>query len=116
MDVKLLELRDRNTFIPMLAVKPTPQSESERYLLARAGYGRSPDDQGEYVLLSRLDGGELNYDPCAWGESGSRTYGTAHRWLLAHWDEIKSGDVLDVEFVLGETATPKQSERTGIPF
>jgi hypothetical protein len=34
-----------------------------------------------------------------------------HHWLLDHWGEIKSGDVVDVEFILGETATLKVSER-----
>ena len=91
MEVKLIELRDRNTFIPMLALKPKPRSEEERYLLARGGYGRGPSDQGEYVLLARLGGGDMCYDPDIWGKRGSRTYGTAHHWLLGHWDEIKSG-------------------------
>jgi hypothetical protein len=110
MEVKLLEVRDRMTFVPMLALKPVPHNEEERYLLARAGYGRSPDDQSEYVLLARLDGGELHYDSCAW--HNQRTCGTIHRWLQGHWAEVQSGDVVDVEFILGETSTPKVSERT----
>jgi len=110
MEIKLIEVRDRATFIPMLAIKPVPRSEEERYLLARAGYGRSPDVQGEYVLLARLDGGPLRYDHYGW-EPPVRTYQTAHFWLLSHWDEIASGDVLDVEFILGETLSPKPSER-----
>lgn len=111
MEVKLIEVRDRGTFMPMLAIRLFPRTEEERYLLARAGYGHSPDDQGEYVLLSRLDGGQINHDPYAWGEGMSRTCGTAHHWLLGHWREIISGDVLDVEYVLGETTAPKVSER-----
>ena len=35
----------------------------------------------------------------------------AHLWLENHWDEAKSGQVIDVEFLLGERAEPKESER-----
>jgi hypothetical protein len=114
MEIKLIELRDRGTFIPMLAIKPVPRSEEERYLLARAGYGRSPDDQGEYVLLARLEGGPLRYDPYDW-EPPVRTFREAHLWLQDHWDEIASGAVLDVEFIRGETTAPKISERDTFP-
>lgn len=111
MDVKLLEVRDIGTFIPMLALKPIPRSEEERYLLARAGYGRSPDDQGEYVLLGKLVGGDLHYDPYHWRDGQGRTMRTVHLWLQEHWFEVHSGDVVDVEYLLGETHDPKASER-----
>jgi hypothetical protein len=112
MEVKLLEVRDRMTFIPMLAIKPVPRSEEERYLLARAGYGRAPESQVCYVLLCRLDGGQLHWDPYSWGQNGDRTFGTVHHWLLEHWAEVESGDVVDAEFIRGETTEPKVSERT----
>ena len=33
-----------------------------------------------------------------------------------NWQELRDGDVIDVEFILGETAEPKRSEReTAIP-
>lgn len=110
MEVKLLEVRDSMTFIPMLAIKPIPRSEEERYLLARAGYGSDPKIQSAFVFLCRLDGGPMNYDAYAWGHL-SRTCGTVHDWLGDHWAEVKSGDVLDVEYILGETSVPKVSER-----
>jgi len=110
MEIKLIEVRDCATFVPMLAIRPSPRSEAERYLLARCGYGRSPADQGEYILLARLDGGPLRYDPYGW-EHPARTFQQSHFWLQDHWDEIKSGDVLDVEFILCETTSPKVSER-----
>ncbi|KKL90716.1 hypothetical protein LCGC14_1901950, partial [marine sediment metagenome] len=40
-----------------------------------------------------------------------RTVAEAHRYVAAHWDELKSGDVIDVEFVLDETTEKKVSER-----
>ncbi len=34
-----------------------------------------------------------------------------HTWLIDHFDEIESGAVVDVEFILGEKPAPKVSER-----
>jgi hypothetical protein len=36
--------------------------------------------------------------------------GNAHHWIIEHWDELKDSDVVDVEFILGETQQPKVSE------
>jgi hypothetical protein len=49
------------------------------------------------------------YDPYDW--RGARTKPNAHLWITEHWHEIADGDVIDVQFILGETAVPKCSER-----
>jgi hypothetical protein len=110
MEAKTLEVRDSMTFIPVLAVRLWPNNEEDCYLLSRAGYGRTEADQigGDYVLLTRLDGGLCYYDPLMWG---NRTLGCAHAYIRNFWDELKTGQVIDVEFILGETDTPKESER-----
>jgi len=111
MITKTIEVRDRATFIPMLAIRLDPGNEADRYLLSRAGYGADPEDQCSYVLLARINGGdgEFKCDPYDW-ETSARTIPEAHKWLIAHFDEIESGAVVDVEFILGETAQPKVSE------
>jgi hypothetical protein len=127
MEVKLFELRDAGTFIPMIAIKlqhgsyeRMPFLESERFLLRRAGYSAQQIDPvtnkslQPYVLFGRLDGGgKLHYDPFAW--DNRRTFGTAHMHLIEHWDELPSGAVIDVEFIAGHTAAPKISERLTVP-
>ena len=108
-ETKLLEVRDRATFVPVIAIKPRPYNEEERYLLARAGYGRSASDHERYVLMSRLAGhSELIYDPDAWG---NRTMIVAHAYIRDNWESISNGQVIDVEFILGESDNPKTSER-----
>ena len=121
MQVKLFEIRDRNTFIPMLAIHlyvggapiaGNPSAEAEFFLLRRAGYSREQilfASAEPYILLCKLDGVESQYDPFAWGNQ--RTFGTVHRYLISEWNDLKSGDVIDVEYILGETQTPKTSER-----
>ncbi len=113
LECKTFELRDRNTFIPVVAVccaidsNVIAMTEADRYLLRRAGYGRGDD----CILFTRLDAhnAKANYDPYAWGD---RTFHVAHLHAYVHWHDLKSGDVLDVEYLLGETTEPKQSERS----
>jgi hypothetical protein len=35
---------------------------------------------------------------------------TAHNFIAEHWAELNSGDVVDVEYILGETSAPKDFE------
>ena len=105
MIIKAIEIRDRNTFIAAAVIKMAPENEGQRYLLRRVGW---PAD-GSGVVLIRLDSGEGKSDPYEW--TGSRTMTPAHEWCCNHFDEIADGDVVDVEFILGETTRPKLSER-----
>lgn len=119
MIVKAIEIRDRGTFIPALAVKMVPAVNlkdgndfAERYLLRRAGYGFV----NPCVVLCRMEASGVDrnatYDPFAWGAQ-TRTYQVAHQYIIDHFDELESGAVVDVEFILKETTEPKKSEREG---
>ncbi len=105
MEVKMLEIRDRGTFVPALAVHLSSEEPRERYLLERAGfYGMS-----DMVLVTKLEEGTSSFDPHQWQVRG-RTMPRAHLYIQDHWGELKSGDVVDVEYILGETSQPKKSE------
>ena len=117
MIVKAIEIRDRGTFIPAIAIKMVPypagknetwDNEAERYLLRRAGYGFVEP----CVVLCKMECSGVNrnatYDQHAWG---GRTYPVAHNYIIEHFDELESGAVVDVEFILGESTEPKKSER-----
>jgi hypothetical protein len=88
--------------------KNESQHEKERYLLSRSGYGF--DDP--CVMLVRMDANgrarQASYDPYGWGE---RTFPVAHNYIIDHFVELESGAVIEVEFLLGESKEPKQSER-----
>lgn len=106
MRAKALEIRDRGTFIPALAVDMNPENEEQRYLLRRCGYAC---DGRPNVVLTRLDGsGKATNDPYEWG---GRTWPVAHNWIIEHWAELADGSVVDVEYILGERKAPKTSER-----
>lgn len=116
MTVKLLEIRDKGTCIPALAIRlDGAMTDAERWLLARAGYGETPDQQAEYVLLMNIDGGRGMFfcDPYDYDYQtrGARTMPNAHLWLLTNFDNVQSGDVVDVRVILGEAAEPAPSDR-----
>ena len=110
MKTKLFEIRDEGTFIPVMAFELDYDSEAERYLLACAGYGNTPGHNIRVVVLWKMDGGngQATSDAYKWA---SRTMNTAHLHIKEHWDELETGDVIDVEFILGETKSMKMSER-----
>ena len=126
MNSKIIEIRDAGTFIPALAIRLGSPNERERYLLARSGFGRCMEDQSEYIVLCKINGGEpceAHIDPFAWGQN-PRTMFVAHMWLLNRqgelnpsmekhygFDSLAQGSLVDVEHILGIRATPKVSEQ-----
>ena len=112
MIAKLFEIRDRATFIPIMAVQCCPIMSGERYLLSRAGYGPTAAEQIQYVLMCEINGGggKVHCDPIKWGRH-ARTLQVAHQYIMDNWINLLSGDVIDVEYILGETTTPKVSEQ-----
>lgn len=111
MTTKTFEVRDRGTFVPMMAIRLDPADERDRWLLARAGYGRSPETQREYVILLNLtDGGRGTYDPAGW-ETRARTFPIAHQYIIDNFDALGNGSVICVEHILGERESPKVSEQ-----
>lgn len=113
-ETKLIEVRDEGTTIVCIAMKPTPTTEAEEWGWSRTGYGLTPADQNAYVLLGPLGGGHglLTCDPFKHpGAPTRRTLYAAHTWLKQNWSQVQSGDVVDVEFILGETEHPKRPER-----
>lgn len=116
MTTKALEIRDKGTFIPALAVDMQPANEEQRWLLRRCGY---PCDGEPNIILTRLDGDDRGGAEAATNDPysrGDRTWRIAHFWILKHWDELHDGDVVDVEFALGETPQPKVSEKFTTAF
>jgi len=107
MEVKVFEVRDRMTFVPVIAIRLSSRSPHERFLLRRAGYA---EPFGDYVLVSKMSGDEntLTCDPHC--HQFGRSVKEAHRFLLSNWDQIESGSVVDVEYILGEVDKPKESE------
>lgn len=108
MEIKCLEVRDAMTFIPVICIRPVPDNGSQRYLLRRDGYSGAAEEH--CIIYIDAQCRRVSYDPYHWPEN-PRTHRTAHLWIENHWHELKDGDVIDVEFILGETPAKKISER-----
>jgi len=104
MTTKFLEIRDRMTMIPALGIEI---SRRDGPLAHRAGFGDTP-----CILLINLSRIAVEYDPYGWDQRIGRTMQAAHLHISEAWATLKNGDVVDVEFLLQETATPKPSEVT----
>jgi hypothetical protein len=35
----------------------------------------------------------------------------AHKYIAKNWGSLNNGDVIDIEYILGETTSPKVTER-----
>ena len=100
MQTKLFEIRDRDTFIPVMA---TAFFSAEHSLLRQAGY----DHDLPYVIVIKLTGGVEEAHDSAFGWLNHRTMTNAHLYIEKEWDTLVDGDVIDVEFILGETSVKK---------
>jgi hypothetical protein len=106
--VKCLEIRDEGTFIPVICIRPVPENEGQRYLLRRDGYRGDESERCVVMIDAQCRG--VAYDPYDWNVE-SRTKRYAHDYITTHWAGLKDGDVIDVEFILGESKEKKASER-----
>jgi len=106
METKLFELRDHGTFIPLLCIKVSRLNENpfEAKMAWRYGYS----DNGS-IIVTHLAVPErgCHADPFEWRD---RTFHTAHLHVAANWDKLRSGDLIDVRILLGETTEPCASE------
>jgi len=111
MITKLFEIRDRETCIPVMAIRMEPGCERDGAILSRAGYGLKAEAQRRYIMLLDLaDHPPRSATTDPYGHTQGRTLFVAHYWLESHFDEFGSGAVIDVEHVLGEKPVPSESE------
>ena len=104
-EVKFFEIRDHATFIPVMGVRLGKEYGScplDGQLMWRAGYG------DPLVLLTNLQDQRSSHSPYEWGPA--RTMCVAHDNIQKSWDDLPSGSLVDVEYILGITNHPKTSE------
>ncbi len=113
MITKTFEIRDRLTFIPVIATLLEaigPAEPVDNYLLGRAGYISG----NRSVLVTKLVDSKSASDPHDW-DNGARTMPIAHQYIQEKFLGLESGAVIDVEYILGERKEPKVSEREAYP-
>lgn len=108
MTSKIIEILDRDTFIPALVIRLDTENEKEKYLLKRAGYGDIPKN---YILLVEINGGYglCSCDVYDW-DSRSLRVALSYLYKNDNFDRINPGEVIDIEYILGESEKEKESE------
>lgn len=104
MEIKCIEIRDRMTCIPAIAIKMRSDDHIENRFLRRCGYS----EYGDGVVLMRLADQVAYSDPYDW--DNSRTMPTSHEYIINNFDQISNGAVIDVEVLLGEKTEPSAPE------
>jgi hypothetical protein len=108
MFTKMIEVRDSGTTIAALAILMASTDETERRFLKHAGYPDSGYDGSTGVVLMKLSDCKATNDPYEWGSlGGARTMPVVHDYLIRNWGDVHHGQVIDVQVILGERATPK---------
>lgn len=106
MITKCFEVRDRSTFMPVMAIKLCPGNIRDDLLIKAAGYSL----EDPIVILVDLERCNVSNNPYEWKCGGARTLPAAHQYIEKMFDSLNSGDVIDVEFLEGETTEQKKSE------
>jgi hypothetical protein len=102
--MKYLEIRDRATRIDVIAVIAEPTDCVGSFYLRSNGY------EDPVIFIMRMNDGKGSSCPYSW-DNNSRTMRLAHQYIEKHYHKLSSGDVVDIEFITGETTTKKTSER-----
>jgi len=105
-NIKIVEIRDRATFIPAFAIRMIGDSFDERYLFNQAGYRPDP-----CILLISMQAPSFSARYSGDWKRHERTMGTAHKWIEENFDEIKNCQVIDVEYILKEVSQSCKSVR-----
>lgn len=105
-NIKIVEIRDRATFIPAMAIKMVPDGEIEEFLFKQTGYRN-----GTCILLIAIEAPW--YAARHWDDwkGNERTMPTAHKWIEDNWNSITPCQVIDVEYILKEVDKPCDSSR-----
>jgi cold shock CspA family protein len=106
-EVKMFEVRDKATCIPVMAVHCHKQEMQPQaaYLMSRSGWTESQ----QFIYIMNTKSGIANYNAGNWD---SNTMFIAHNYIETGFHELNDGQVIDVEFIQGFTKEPKASEST----
>lgn len=102
MKSKFFEVRDVGTCIPIVAVKTLGDNFQEQLFYDKGGWS-----QDTVIILQMNEYLSCSYDSFNWD---SRTMKVAHQYIEENFDNLQNFDVIDVQYILGETAQKKVSE------
>jgi len=111
MKIKFIEIRDKGTCVPAIAIEMIADERVDERFLRRCGYPQR-DYGGPSIVLMRLSDQKATSDPYEWPAltADRRTMPTAHDHIITHFPSLKNGQVVDVRVILGEASVPAEGE------
>lgn len=106
MIIKLFEVLDSGTCMIFMAIRMIPANLTENILLQHAGFSMGTPCTTIVVFHPE----RCQYDLYQWPNGTSRTIIQGHKYIHDHFNELKTGDVIDIEFILKETEEKKESD------
>ncbi len=109
MDTKLFEIRDYATCVVVCCTLMQSRVDDHEHtraqrILSYKGYNATDP----LVLMADITGGrKAEYDPYAWND---RTFQTAHEYISKFWYDLVNTDIVDVEFLRGESEEIKKTD------
>lgn len=100
---RLIGVCDRMTYKPLLVFNMCPETEEERRIMSRAGFGHNDLSFLSYTFFYDLTAGECSYDP--FKLSDQRTIGEAARHIKQH-GLPSDCTLIDCEYLRGEKDEP----------
>jgi hypothetical protein len=110
MQMKVIEIRDACTYIPVLAIRPSAfdkKGEIDPQVAAALGWCGYASTNDNPVILVKLSTTDATNDPYKWFDS--RTMRIAHKYIRTNYETLKDFDIVDVEYILDERDAPKPS-------
>lgn len=106
---KVFEVRSPATMIAILAIKLSAHNDQERRLLCHSGFGINGYSFSRYFIVFPIDGGtgHASTDPY---DHKSHELRVAHIYIQKHFDDMENGEVIDIDYIEGNTLAPKTSD------
>jgi len=93
-EIKLIEVRDHATCISAIAIKISTTAKVAQMSSALS-----------HVIFGYLGNGLIYVNPYDWRGCNIHTMRPVHIYLQEHWNEVRSGQLLDARVLRGETDT-----------
>lgn len=102
MHIKMFEVRDVATMIPIMAIKVNGSTDQDKYLAGRANLL-----DGDIIVIDIHKEFATSISD---NHERYRTLKVAHNHLDRYFDSLENGSVIDIEFILGEKDVEKRPE------
>jgi hypothetical protein len=103
-------ISDKLIEINAIYIVMAADNDDQRKMLVDAGWPQGPERYFPGGILIDLNSYEAQSRRRLWT---TRTMRVAHEFLDKHYQTIRDGDIIDIQYILKETTSPKKREKNG---